>query len=100
MCRRDITAKPVRKASPTFVQGPLPYTPQLYTVSESHGGQSTYLEFIDTLHQNTPVQVTPITPIVEPAQKQSVTSRAETVIKIIMSFGILITVITLILIFL
>ncbi len=92
MCRKDLTAKP-KVVAPK----PTPYTPLVRTVPESTGRIITYQEFVDTIHQNTVIQVAPSAP--PTAQKPQQVLTVEKICKLVILFGILVAVITLILIF-
>lgn len=95
MCRKDLTAKP--KAS---TPKPTPYTPLVRTIPESTGHVITYQEFVDTIHQNTVIQVAPSAPPVQQAvQKPRQALTPEKLCKLVVLFGIIAAVITLIIIF-
>lgn len=95
MCRKDLTAKP-KAATPK----PTPYTPLVRTVPESTGRIITYQEFVDTIHQNTVIQVAPSAPPVQQTvQKPQQLLTAEKFCKLLVLFGVLVAVIVLIFIF-
>jgi hypothetical protein len=100
MCRTDLSVKrPVPTVSTPLTQSRLPYTPQVRTVSEPHGRVITYQEFVDTIHQNTVIQVAPSAPPPEQIQKPPQVVTAQKLLKLVILLGIIAIVITFIVIF-
>ncbi len=105
LCRVDLSSKPVPKtktsmSSPTITT-PLrlshqtPYTPQLITIPEEQGRQITYQEFVDTVNQNTIIQVRPsVQPVAQPENPKDL-PLGKKIAKVIIGLGI-ITIIVLI----
>lgn len=110
LCRRDLTAKKTPKTKSTMytpLRQPIatapsitPYTSHLHTIPEESGRQITYQEFVDTIQQYNTNTIIEGRPSIQPEPSPpNQSTKGEKIVKMIICFGILITVIIIICIF-